>query len=184
VDAFYAAYRIVQRANRVAVTVACVFIVLMVVFTDWEAFTRYFLRDPAMWTYPVTSYLLLYSMYLAMGYTLQKGGHVSVEFAVELLPDSFRRWLERISHVLGFGFVLVFLYQSYRLFARHLAEGQKDISVLSLPLSLVSFGLVLGLALMAVTYVFVVVDAFLRGTGERTLQEQERARRAPDEQLD
>ncbi|MBI4492043.1 MAG: TRAP transporter small permease [Chloroflexi bacterium] len=172
---FYAVYHLVQRLNRLAVGLASLLIVLIIVFTDWEAFTRYFLRSPAMWTYPVSSYLLLYSIYLAMAYTLQKGGHVGVEFVVEALPRGARRWLERLGHALGLAFTLIFLHQSYRLFLRQSTEGQRDISNLSTPLGLVSFALPLGLSLMAVTYVLVLVDSFLRPPGQTTLQEQERA---------
>lgn len=156
----------------------------MVIFTDWEAYTRYFLRDPAMWTYPSSSYLLLYSVYLAMGYTLQRGGHVSVEFAIEHLPPGTRRWLERMTHVLGLIFVLVFLYQSYRLVARHVAERQLDTSTLGVPLAVGSFGLMLGLALMAVTYVFVLADSFLRPPGELTEQERLREEQAAEPKLE
>lgn len=181
---FYSVYRVVRRVNTVAVYMSCAAVVLMMVFTDWEVITRYFVRNPATWTYPVTSYLLLYCIYLALAYALQRGGHVSVEFLVEMVPPRVRRWLERIGHVLGLVFTLVLLYQSYRLFSRHLAEGQRDISTISAPLYMVSFALPLGLALMTVTYVLVLIDSFVRQPGEPTWQEQEKSGRKAAEQLD
>ena len=174
-QAFYAAYGTVQKINDFCAVVACVLVVLMTVLNLWEAITRYFFLQPATWTYPVTSYMLLYCIYLAVAYTLQKGGHVSVEFVVELVPPTARRWMERMGHLLGLVFTLVMLQQSARLFVRHAFEGPRDLSMLSLPLAPVSFGLLLGFSLMTVTYVLVLVDSLLRSPSEPTLQEQARA---------
>lgn len=179
--AFYDAYAAVRRLNRLAVGLACAMIVVMVLLTDWGTITRYFLRSPATWAYPISTYLLLYSTYLAMAYTLQKGGHVRVEFIVELLPPKVRRGMDRLGHVLGAGFTAVFLFQTWRLFTRHLAEGQRDISMLGTPLWILTAGLVIGLALMLATYVFVLVDAFLTPPGSLTVQEAESLGRRPEE---
>ncbi len=164
---FYACYRVVQKVNSACLAVACVIIVLMAVLTLWEVITRYFFRQPAMWTFPITSYMLLYSIMLAAAYTLQNGGHVSVEVVVELLPAGPRRWLERLAHLLGLVFILIFLYQSTRHTLRVLQEGTKDISTLSVPLWIPSSVMTFGLALMAITYVFILVDSFVETQGRQ-----------------
>jgi TRAP-type C4-dicarboxylate transport system permease small subunit len=172
---FYAAYEWVRKVNTASIAVACVLIVLMTLLTLWEVITRYFFRQPAMWTFPVTSYMLLYSVMLAAAYTLQKGGHVRVEVFVELLPPGPRRWVERLAHVLGLVFVLIFLQQATRHTWRLLLEGDRDISTLSVPLWIPSIVMTVGAALLALTYVFVVVDSFLRPPGQPTIQDLEQA---------
>ena len=171
---FYGLYRAVRRVNSFCIGLSCVAIGLIVLLTVWETITRYFFRQPAVWTYPVTSYLLLYCIYLGVAYTLQRGGHVSVDFLLELLTPRPRRWLLRFGHLLGLAFTLVFLQQAYRLFFRHATEGQRDISTLSVPLALGSGVLFAGVVLLVVTYVLVLIDSFLRGPNEPTLQELER----------
>ncbi|HWP28894.1 MAG TPA: TRAP transporter small permease [Chloroflexota bacterium] len=171
---FYAAYRMVQRVNGVCLAVSCLLIVLIMVLMLWETVTRYFFRQPAVWTYPVTSYMLLYCIYLALGYTLQKGGHVSVDFVVEVAPPAVRRWLERLGHLLGLVCTLVFLAQTWRLFLRHALEGTRDISLLSIPMAPMSVVMPVGLALMAITYAFVLIDSFLTPPGQPTLQDAQR----------
>jgi len=168
---FYAAYAAIRRVNAACIAVASITIALMAVFTFWEAITRYFFRQPAMWTYPIVSYMLLYGIYLGVAYALQRGSHVGVDFVLEILSERPRRWLERIGHVLGLTFVVVLLYQCWRLFVRQAREGQKDISVLSLPLAPVSIILVVGLALMAVTYLFVLIDSCLKRPDQPTVQD-------------
>lgn len=173
--AFYASYRLISRVNAACIAVAAALVAVIAVLTTWEAITRYFFRQPATWTYPVTAYLLLFTIYLAISYTLQIGGHVSVDFVLEIARPTTRRWLQRVSHLLGMAFVLAFLTQSYRLWIRQATEGQRDISALSLPLAPLTFVLPFGLFLMALTYLHIVIDAFLRPPNEPTLQEREHA---------
>jgi TRAP-type C4-dicarboxylate transport system permease small subunit len=174
-EAFYAAYAFVRKVNGVCIALACLMIAGMAVFTLWEVITRYFFRQPATWTYPIVSYMLLYSIYLAVAYTLQRGRHVSVDFIVEMVPARPRRMMERLGHLLGLIFSVVFLLQTWRLFVRHASEGQRDISDLSLPLAPASIVLVIGMGLMSITYVFIVADSFLRPPGMPTIQDDERA---------
>jgi TRAP-type C4-dicarboxylate transport system permease small subunit len=178
--AFDRVYGIVRRLNAACMAVACVLIGLIALLTVWEAVTRYFLRQPATWTYPVASYMLLFSIYLALGYTLQKGGHVSVDFVVEMASPRVRLWLDRLGHLLGFAFVLAFLVQSVRVTTRQLSEGQRDISALSLPIGPISAVVPVGLTLLALTYLLVLVDSFLHPLGEPTRQEMERDRRGAE----
>jgi TRAP-type C4-dicarboxylate transport system permease small subunit len=181
---FYAAYASVRTLNGLAVGAACGMIVLMVLLTDWGTITRYFLRSPATWTYPVTTYLLLYSTYLALAYTLQEGEHVRVEFLVEQLSPALQRWMDRLGHILGAAFTVVFLHQTWRLFTRHLTEGQRDMSMLGTPLWIMSAGLVIGLAIMVVTYFFVLIDSFLTPVGSLTVQDRERRAIRDEEQVE
>lgn len=112
---FYAACSLLRKVNGACLALACLMIAGMAVFSMWEAVTRYFFREPAMWTYPIVSYMLLYSIYLAVGYTLQRGGHVSVDFIVEIVPERPRRIMERVGHLLGLTFSMIFLIQCWRL---------------------------------------------------------------------
>jgi TRAP-type C4-dicarboxylate transport system permease small subunit len=177
---FDVAYGVIRRVNAACMAIACVLIGAIALLTVWEAITRYFLRQPATWTYPVSSYLLVYSIYLALAYTLQKGGHVSVDVVVEMASPRVRRWLDRVGHVLGLGFVLVFLVQSVRITSRQMAEGQRDISALAIPIGTISAALPIGLTLLALTYLFVLIDSFMRPPGEATRQELERDRRGAE----
>lgn len=173
---FHTAYRAIQRINSALVAVSYILIGLITVLTLWEVITRYFFRQPATWTFPITSYMLLYSIMFAAAYTLQRGGHVRVEVLVEILPQPVRRAVERVAHVLGAVFVLVLVVQSTRHSLRLIQEGDRDISTLSVPLWIPSVGMTLGVFMLAVTYVVVVVDAFSRAPEEPTVQEQQKPR--------
>jgi len=159
---FYWFYGRIRRLNLFLVWVACVGIVLINFLTLIEVFTRYILRDPATWTLPLSSYFLLYVIYLATAYTLERGGHVGMEFVVEMLPPRWRTRCERLQDILGFAFILLFFWESWRIARRAIAEGERDISTLHVPLSLTTVILPVGLGLMALTYLCMIIDGFLR----------------------
>ncbi len=155
-------YERIRRLNRLLIWVACAGIVVINFLILWEVFTRYVLRDPATWTLPLSSALRLYVIYLSTAYTLEHGGHVGMGFVVEMLPAGWRAACERLQHVLGLSFVLLFLWESWRIAERAIVEGERDISTLNLPLSAITVILPVGLALMALTYVGMIVEAFVR----------------------
>lgn len=150
---------IVTRINRACLAASGALIVAATLLTLWEVLTRYLLRQPAMWTFPITSYMLLYLVMLAAPYALQAGSHVSVEVVVELLPPGVQRWTQRLAHVLGLAFILVFLHQAVLYAQRVIRDGQRDTSVLSIPLWVPAAVLVFGLLAMAVTYVLVLAES-------------------------
>jgi len=159
---FYRTYDRIGRLNYFLVWAASVAIVVITLLTLVEVFTRYVLRDPATWTLPLSSYFLLYVIYLAAAYTLQRGGHVGMEFVVETLPSRCRAQCERVQDCLGLAFVLLFFWESWRIARRAIVEGQRDISTLSIPLSVTTIILPVGLGLMALTYLCMIIDSFLR----------------------
>lgn len=163
---FNAAYGVLRKINTACVWGSCALIALITLFILWQVITRYFFRQPAMWTFPVTEYMLLYAVMLGAAFTLQQGGHVRVEVVLEILPRSIRVWVERLAHLLGLAFVLVLLNQSVRHTLRVLAEGGRDISALSIPLWVPAVGVTFGLGLLTVTYVFVAIESFFKSEDE------------------
>jgi TRAP-type C4-dicarboxylate transport system permease small subunit len=161
-DGFDWFYGRIRQLNRFLIGVACAGIVIINVLVIIEVFTRYVLRDPATWTLPLSSYFLLYVIYLSTAYTLERGGHVGMGFVVEMLPARWRAGCERLQHFLGLSFVLLFFWQSWRLAERAIVEGERDISTLNMPLSAIIVILPVGLALMALTYFCMIIEGFLR----------------------
>jgi TRAP-type C4-dicarboxylate transport system permease small subunit len=159
---FDGAYARLRRLNLFLVWAAAIAIVIINFLTLVGVFTRYFLRDPATWTLPLSSYLLLYVIYLGATYTLEQGGHVGMEFVVEMLPPRWRTGCERLQNFLGLAFVLLFFWQAWRIALRAIVEGQRDISTLNMPLSITIIILPVGLGLLALTYLCMIVDGFLQ----------------------
>lgn len=159
---FYWTYERIRGLNRLLIGVAAAGIVIINFLTLIEVFTRYILRNPATWTLPLSSYLLLYVIYLATAYTLDQGGHVGMEFVVEMLPSRWRSRCQRLGDLLGLAFVLLFFWESFRIAQRAIVERERDISTLSVPLSVTTIILPVGLGLTALTYLCMIVDAFLR----------------------
>lgn len=158
---FYWTYGRIRGLNRLLIWAATIGIVIINFLTLIEVFTRYVLRNPATWTLPLSSYLLLYVIYLATAYTLERGGHVGMEFVVEMLPSRWRLPCERLRDFLGLAFILLFFWEACRIARRAIVEQERDISTLSVPLSVTTIILPVGLGFMALTYLCMIVDRFL-----------------------
>jgi len=78
------------------------------------------------------------------------------------LPPRWRGGLKRLQDFLELAFVLLFFWQAWRIARRAIVEGQRDISTLNMPLSVITIILPVGLGLMALTYLCMIIDGFLR----------------------
>ena len=134
-----------------------ILVVVILVTTVWGVFTRYVLRDPAVWTLPVSSYALLWCAFLAGAQTLLAGRHVRVDFLLLALRPSWRWWAELGAHVGSVVFLTVFCWQVTRLWARSLHGGYHDTSMLHVPLSLAQAVMPLGSGLMLVCAVVLLL---------------------------
>src|SRR3989304_5682949 len=80
-----------RRANGALALLSAGLIVAIVLLTLYEIVSRYGFHTPTTWTFPLSSYLLLYVIYTSTAYALQEGSHVQVSVIVELLPSRPRR---------------------------------------------------------------------------------------------
>jgi C4-dicarboxylate transporter DctQ subunit len=153
------------RINTALGILMGVFILIIDFLVVYETIARYGFNRPPIWVLEVTSYLLLYIVFLAAGYTLQEGGHVSVEFSMAFLPQVARRLLSIVADLLGLVFCSVLLWQSTRFTVMAFQGNWKFTTPLAVPIHYVSVGIPLGTLLLCVTYLAKVADKFWE-TGE------------------
>lgn len=146
----------VFRVDRVLAQIAALMVLLVLLLTLFEVISRRVLQDPAIWAFPVTSYLLLFVVYLGTAFTLEQEGHVRVGLVVDLLPPRWRKRLNLFGDFMGLVFVLILGRLSWNLFATAFAHGQYDETTLHVPLVLINFVMPLGLGMMALTYLGII----------------------------
>ncbi|OGK77318.1 MAG: hypothetical protein A2X52_07710 [Candidatus Rokubacteria bacterium GWC2_70_16] len=72
-----------RRANGALALLSAGLIVAIVLLTLYEIVSRYGFNAPTTWTFPVSSYLLLYVIHTSTAYALQEGPHVQISVIVE-----------------------------------------------------------------------------------------------------
>lgn len=146
------------RMNNALGILMGVLILTIDILVVYETVARYGFNQPPIWVLEVTSYLLLYIVFLAAGYTLQEGGHVSVEFSMALLPRRVTRLLSIVADLLGLVFCSVLLWQSSRFTLMAFQGNWRFTTPLAVPIHYVSVGIPLGTLLMCLTYLAKVAD--------------------------
>lgn len=145
--------RTLLRVNLWMARLGGVAILGITAFTLYGVFTRYGLRDPDTWSYPVSSYLLLFVAFLATARAHEDGDHVSVDLVLQRLPRRARRVLETVGDIAALLVLAVFLQQVSRLFLASLSRGRTDETMLAWPLAAVQWVMPLGAAMLLLTHV-------------------------------
>ena len=78
---------------------------------------RSLFNEPAAWAFDLTSYGLLFVVFLASPRTLEQDGHVRIDFLLSRLSDRPKRWTEVLMQTLSLVFLLLLLW----------ATGQKTL---------------------------------------------------------
>ena len=107
-----AIYDIVKKANSICASVSGL-VLLFITFSIFvDVFFRYFLNRPSRWVTEVSGYLLLYLIFLATSYTLEKGVHIRVTFISDLFKFKMKRFLELVGSLFAVIFCFVLLWQT------------------------------------------------------------------------
>lgn len=162
-----------RRINGAIALLSAGLIVAIVLLTLYEIVSRYGFNTPTTWTFPVSSYLLLYVIYTSTAYALQEGSHVQVSVIVERLPSRARRVVGVVAHVLGLAFAVVLLWQVTRFTELAFRLGSRDLSMLSVPLTLTTAIMPIGTVLLCITYAVLIVERLVGPPAPRPAAPQE-----------
>ena len=150
--------RVLTRVNVALGLFMGLSILIVDLLVVYETVARYGFNQPPIWVLEVTSYLLLYIVFLAAAYTLQEGGHVSVEFSLIFLPQGAQRFLSVLADFLGLGFCCVLLWQSTRFTGMAFMGAWKTTTPLAVPIHYISVVIPVGTLLLCLTYLIKVLD--------------------------
>lgn len=106
---------VVDRVSLGVTYIAMVLLLGLVAIVVGEIFSRYVLGSPNMWTLDMSFMLNGSIILLAAGFTLQQGGHIRIDFLLELLP-------RRGQHIVNLVFFGLFFLPMFGLVTQALAE--------------------------------------------------------------
>ena len=101
-----------SKFNRICASISGIGFLIIIFLTVYEVVVRYALKAPTAWTLEISSYILLSATFLSAAYTLETGGHISIDLIPTLLKPQPRKILAIIVDVLGIVFVALWLWKS------------------------------------------------------------------------
>jgi TRAP-type C4-dicarboxylate transport system permease small subunit len=96
-DAFL---RFCDRVYSVCTWVSGIAIVVMSLVIPWGIFTRYVLGTGSQWPEPIAIQLMVLFTFLGAAASYRAGAHIAVSLLTDRLPESVRRMLRGVVHLL------------------------------------------------------------------------------------
>jgi TRAP-type mannitol/chloroaromatic compound transport system permease small subunit len=125
-------------------------IVVLMGLSVFEVVTRRIFGAPTIWTHEVLSYVFAAHLMLALGYTLLRREHVSVDILTERLSERAQAVLEIITFVVFLGlFLWVMLPEAVAFAQRSWTFGERAASAFASPVYPAKTLIPIGFALLA-----------------------------------
>jgi TRAP-type C4-dicarboxylate transport system permease small subunit len=117
----------------------------------YAVLARSLFNEPATWAFDLTSYGLLFVVFLASARTLEQHGHIRIDFLLSRLRDQPKRWVEVLAQALGLVFLLLLLWATSRKTLESIEGDWVSPSIYEFPLRYVYWIMPVGTALMVLT---------------------------------
>lgn len=103
--------KLVTGLNRLFLAIAALVIVVLAVFMTYVVIRRYVFSSPLGWALDVARAMFSYSVFFALGPTLQNRNHVSVDLIHERLPARWKYWATTVAWVMVLLYGTLLLWQ-------------------------------------------------------------------------
>ena len=140
-------------------------VLIIALFSVFEAVLRRFFNSPTSWTLNTSSYLLVWAVFLGSSYAFQEHGHVAVDMlrdAVDGISKSANRLPRRIMAVAGYLMSVVFigmlLYGGYNITARAIRFHTQTTTTTPIPIVYLYTAIIAGSVVMLITLAFIILD--------------------------
>ena len=121
----------------------------LVITTSLQIFTRYVLNAPLTWTEELARMFFTWINFLGAALIVKRSSHISIDFAVNLLPAGLRRWVQVLAHLITLAVLLVLAVKGFQLLR---ITGASASPALGVPWVYVYLAFPVGVSLMTVRY--------------------------------
>ena len=153
---------IISRISLYAAYAAGLCCALLIVLVLAEIVRRTFFNSSFLWTFEISSWLLVSFAFLGMAYTLQSGGHVRVTLLSSRLSGRVQVWIDLILSLCG---AFIFAYLSISFFDGMVSNyqvGAVGISILEPPVYIIWAAATAGLIIFSLQFVGVFLENLIR----------------------
>jgi TRAP-type C4-dicarboxylate transport system permease small subunit len=125
----------------------------------YQFFTRYVMNDSAAWTEEIARYLLMSTVFVAIGACVRRTRHIHVDFLYRLLPALAGRALSTAVDIIRFVFFALAVGLTIQMMMR---MGSLQMTIVDLPMNLIYGVCAFGFAAAAVRSVQVALENWRR----------------------
>ena len=133
---------------------------LMCAVVFLQFFTRYVLNDSFAWTEEIARYVLIAVIYVGTAMCVRRNRHIHVDFIYRLVPAFAGRVLSTFVDVLRIVFFIYATWMTWKLMA---IVGSDKMTMIKLPMNVIYYFVLGGLAMSAIRSVQVTIDNWRQG---------------------
>ena len=133
---------------------------LMCAVVFLQFFTRYVLNDSFAWTEEIARYVLIAVIYVGTAMCVRRNRHIHVDFIYRLVPAFAGRVLSTFVDVLRIVFFIYATWMTWKLMA---IVGSDQMTMIKLPMNVIYYFVLGGLAMSAIRSVQVTIDNWRQG---------------------
>lgn len=139
---------VIERLGRVAVILAGAVMFLIVIMIVYETLARYLFRAPPEWSIEIPGYMQTFITAMALAFTQQVKGHISVGFFEMHLSPKNRGRMSAVLYTVYFVAVNLLAWATFVRMSTSLAEGRLS-TVMQIPLFIPELIIFIGFVLLA-----------------------------------
>jgi TRAP-type C4-dicarboxylate transport system permease small subunit len=134
---------------------------------SFEVIMRYAFNKPTFWALDTSQILLVFTVYMALAYTLKEDGHIGVDVIKLYLEKKKLTVLEISTSTASLIFCLVFAYLSWDLAWRSHSIGRTTTGLLVIPLFIPQMSLFIGSCLFSLQFLVKIYDHIISLSGRK-----------------
>ncbi|MCD7952117.1 MAG: TRAP transporter small permease [Synergistaceae bacterium] len=131
-----------------------------------QVIMRYVFNMPLTWPEELSRYMLIWTVFFSMSYTIYMRNMLRVDVLAEFLPEKVRQALEICIQFLSLGIYSVFTYYSLIVYRSLVVSGRVS-PALRIPMYLVYSALCIGFFLSVVRTIQLIVELIMAMRGKR-----------------
>lgn len=159
-DLVSSCYEGIKKINFICTSLAGFILLFITISIFVDVFLRYVFRSPSIWITEVSTYLFLYTIFLATSYALQEGIHIKVTFLIFPFSDRVKRFFHLLTSIFAMAFCLVLLWQTSLMTWSAFRERWTSPTMLSAPVAYVYIVMVVGSFLLLLTFILQTIIQF------------------------
>lgn len=129
---------------------------------SFNVFTRYFLGSSSIWIEELSRYLMVWLTFIGSSIMVRRGGHITVDILMRVLPPNLRRWLTFLIALVGFVTMLYVTWFGWVLTWSVYQSGQVAPTMPIVPVACLYLSIPVGGLLMARNFLRMAILALWR----------------------
>ena len=144
-----------------AALISATLVLILMILVTADIIGRYVFSKPVPMTYEIGSFLMVFIVFLGIGYTQRMKAHIRVEFFTLRLPPRFKAGLDLLALTLGIILYVAIFYQGMKWSYTSFQVGDYVAGLVNLPRWPSQFAIPLGALLLSLQFASDFVHRYL-----------------------